>query len=51
MWWNYVSTDRERIAAAAGRWENGQFDPITGETQRVIGPGWVDHAETYTFTG
>lgn len=25
MWWNYVATDRERIAHAAKRWEDGGF--------------------------
>ncbi|MDO8774725.1 MAG: hypothetical protein Q7K57_39680 [Burkholderiaceae bacterium] len=38
LWWNYVSTDRQRIAKAARRWEEGGFDPIPGETQRVTGP-------------
>ena len=42
MWWNFVSTDRQRIAAAAKRWESGGFDAIPGEAQRVLGPRWVD---------
>ena len=42
MWWNFVSTDRQRIAAAAKRWESGGFDAIPGELQRVAGPHWVD---------
>lgn len=41
MWWNFVATDRERIANAAKRWEAGGFEPIPGETGRVEGPKWV----------
>lgn len=41
MWWNYVSHDRARIAAAARRWADGGFDPIPGETGRVAGPSWT----------
>lgn len=41
MWWNFVATDRERIANAARRWEDGRFDSIPGETNRVKGPTWV----------
>lgn len=40
MGWNYVSTDPQRIAAAAQRWNEGGFDAIPGETQRVPGPRW-----------
>lgn len=40
MWWNFVATDRERIAEAARRWEDGGFTPIPGETQRVAAPPW-----------
>jgi hypothetical protein len=42
MWWNFVATDRERIANAAKRWEEGGFEPILGETDRGEGPKWVD---------
>jgi redox-sensitive bicupin YhaK (pirin superfamily) len=41
MWWNFVATDRERIANVAKRWEKGDFEPIPGETDRVEGPKWV----------
>jgi redox-sensitive bicupin YhaK (pirin superfamily) len=41
MWWNFVATDRERIAHAAKRWEHGDFESIPGETDRVQGPKWV----------
>lgn len=40
MWWNFVATDRERIAAAAMRWAAGGFDNIAGETDRVAAPPW-----------
>ncbi|WP_088278345.1 pirin family protein [Ideonella sp. A 288] len=40
MWWNFVSTDRERIADAARRWQDGGFDAIPGETSRVAAPPW-----------
>lgn len=42
MWWNFVSTDPERIAAAARRWTAGGFDAIPGETSRVAAPPWKD---------
>ena len=41
MWWNFVATDRERIAAAAQRWEAGDFPVIPGETQRIAAPPWT----------
>ena len=41
MWWNYVATDRERIAQASKRWEEGGFVSIPGETDRVEGPKWT----------
>ena len=40
MWWNYVSTDPSRIAAAAKAWANGGFDSIPGDATRVDGPPW-----------
>ena len=40
MWWNFVATDRERIAEAARRWEDGGFTPIPGETDCVAAPPW-----------
>ncbi|MDO8449452.1 MAG: pirin family protein [Rhodoferax sp.] len=40
MWWNFVSTDRARIADAAQRWEEDRFEAIPGETQRVAAPKW-----------
>ncbi|MCW5634467.1 MAG: pirin family protein [Rubrivivax sp.] len=40
MWWNFVATDRERIAAAAARWQADAFPRIPGETTRVAAPPW-----------
>ena len=42
MWWNFVATDRARIAQAAQRWSEGGFEPIAGETDRVAAPPWRD---------
>jgi len=40
MWWNYVASDRERIAGAAALWEAGGFPAIPGESTRVVAPPW-----------
>jgi redox-sensitive bicupin YhaK (pirin superfamily) len=40
MWWNFVASDRERIAEAARRWTDGGFAPIPGETDRIAAPPW-----------
>ncbi|MBI5721504.1 MAG: pirin family protein [Burkholderiales bacterium] len=40
MWWNFVATERERIAEAAALWEAGGFPAIAGETGRVAAPPW-----------
>ena len=41
MWWNFVSTDHQRIANAAYRWETGDFTMIPGETERLAAPKWT----------
>jgi len=41
MWWNFVATDRSRLAAAATRWEQDGFPAIPGETDRIPAPQWV----------
>jgi redox-sensitive bicupin YhaK (pirin superfamily) len=33
IWWNFVSTRRERIVRAADDWEAGRFAPVPGETE------------------
>jgi redox-sensitive bicupin YhaK (pirin superfamily) len=35
VWWNFVSSDRERIEAAKARWRDNAFLPIAGETDRI----------------
>lgn len=41
MWWNFVATDRDRIAAAVQRWESGAFPAIPGEADRIAAPVWT----------
>ncbi|SEL75268.1 pirin family protein [Parapedobacter koreensis] len=35
IYWNFVSTSREKIEAAKQRWREQQFDPVPGETAFV----------------
>jgi hypothetical protein len=35
MWWNFVSSRRERIAQAAVDWKAGRFAPVPGETESI----------------
>ena len=42
MWWNFVSTQRERMARAADDWLQHRFAPIPGETDRIEAPPWRD---------
>jgi redox-sensitive bicupin YhaK (pirin superfamily) len=35
VWWNFVSSSRERIAQAGRDWEAHRFDPVPGETERI----------------
>mgnify|MGYP000929983642 CR=1 FL=1 len=35
IYWNFVSTSREKIEAAKQRWINQEFDPVPGETEYV----------------
>lgn len=36
IWWNFVSSRRERIAEAAEQWERRAFDPIPGDDEERI---------------
>ena len=36
IWWNFVSSSRERIEAAKARWRDGQFGKIPGDDQEFI---------------
>lgn len=38
LYWNFVATDRERIAAARERWAAGGFADVPGETERLPAP-------------
>ena len=42
MWWNFVATDRSRIADAARLWAEDGFAPIPGESTRIAAPPWRD---------
>ena len=35
MWWNFVSSRKERIAQAADDWEAQRFTPVPGETEFI----------------
>ena len=35
IWWNFVSSRRERIEQAKDDWKMGQFTPVPGETESI----------------
>jgi redox-sensitive bicupin YhaK (pirin superfamily) len=35
IWWNFVSSRRERIEAAREDWKSGRFGPVPGETEFI----------------
>lgn len=35
IWWNFVSSRKERIVQAAADWESGRFVPVPGETEFI----------------
>jgi redox-sensitive bicupin YhaK (pirin superfamily) len=35
LWWNFVSSRRERIEAAKEDWKTGRFAPVPGETEFI----------------
>jgi redox-sensitive bicupin YhaK (pirin superfamily) len=35
IWWNFVSSRRERIVQAAADWDAQRFDTVPGETERI----------------
>lgn len=35
IWWNFVSSNRDRIARAASDWQAGLFDSVPGESERI----------------
>jgi len=36
IWWNFVSSRRERIEQAKEQWRTGRFDPVPGDTEEFI---------------
>jgi redox-sensitive bicupin YhaK (pirin superfamily) len=35
IWWNFVSSSRERIEQAKADWREGRFPSVPGETERI----------------
>jgi hypothetical protein len=35
MWWNFVSSSKERIEQAKQDWQDGRFGAIPGETEFI----------------
>jgi hypothetical protein len=38
IWWNFVSSRRERIEQAKEDWKTGRFTPVPGETEFIALP-------------
>lgn len=39
IWWNFVSSSKERIEQAKEDWKSGRFKPVPGETEFIPLPG------------
>ena len=35
VWWNFVSSSVARIEQARRDWQDGRFEPVPGETERI----------------
>jgi redox-sensitive bicupin YhaK (pirin superfamily) len=35
VWWNFVSSSKERIEKAKHDWRTNKFDPVPGETDFI----------------
>ena len=35
IWWNFVSSSRDRIEQAKDDWREGRFDPVPGDDQFI----------------
>jgi redox-sensitive bicupin YhaK (pirin superfamily) len=35
VWWNFVSSSRERIEAAKAEWREGRFPPVPGDNEFI----------------
>jgi redox-sensitive bicupin YhaK (pirin superfamily) len=38
LWWNFVSSSRERIEQAKADWQNGAFPPVPGDSEFIALP-------------
>ena len=38
IWWNFVSSSKERIEAAKADWKAGRFPPVTGDGELIALP-------------
>ncbi len=36
IWWNFVSSSKERIESAKADWKSGRFDKVFGDEQEFI---------------
>ena len=39
IWWNFVSSRKERIEQAKADWARGRFDSVPGDTEFIPLPG------------
>ena len=39
IWWNFVSSRRERIEEAKAQWKAGRFEPVPDESEFIPLPG------------
>lgn len=51
LWWNFVSTDPQRIEAAAAAWEADTLGQVPGETERIPLPAVRWRQRESDFTG
>ena len=35
IWWNFVSSRKERIEAAKADWKSGRFEPVPGDAEFI----------------
>ena len=35
LWWNFVSTSKERLEQAKSDWKNGKFDKVEGDEEFI----------------
>jgi redox-sensitive bicupin YhaK (pirin superfamily) len=35
IWWNFVSSRKDRIDAAKADWKSGRFDPVPGDDELI----------------